>query len=70
MKYFKFQNSHIYTSIRVVSSDGLHYDGKASSEGSHLLTLNYSVTGVLEISVTFANSSTAVTHYLGKTACI
>ena len=58
------------TSIIVHSSEDLHYDDITSSEESHLLILNYSVTGLLEISVTFSShvcSKTIVTQYHGKT---
>ena len=43
---------------------------RGSSEDSHLLTLDYSETGPVEIAVTFSSAvcnKTTVTHYLGKT---
>ena len=53
---------------RVQKSEEIHYE-KASSEVFHLLDLNYSVTGLLEISVTFnsgACEKTSAIEYLGK----
>ena len=52
-----------------VSGGATHYE-RASSEDSHLLTLDYSETGLVEIAVTFSSAvcnKTTVTHYLGKT---
>ena len=51
------------------SSGATHYE-RGSSEDSHLLTLDYSETGPVEIAVTFSSAvcnKTTVTHYLGKT---
>ena len=48
-----------------------HYD-RVSSEDSHLLTLDYSEIGPVEISVTFSShfcNKTTVNTYLGKTVC-
>ena len=48
--------------------DTRHYE-RVSSEDSHLLTLDYSETGPVEISVTFSShlcNKTTVTHYLGN----
>ena len=48
-----------------------HYE-RVSSEDSHLLTLDYSETGPVEISVTFSShlcNKTTVITYLGKTVC-
>ena len=53
----------------VTSSGATHYE-RGSSEDSHLLTLDYSETGPVEIAVTFSSAvcnKTTVTHYLGKT---
>ena len=53
----------------VNSSGATHYE-RGSSENSHLLTLDYSETGPVEIAVTFSGAvcnKTTVTHYLGKT---
>ena len=52
-----------------VSGGVTHYE-RGSSEDSHLLTLDYSETGPVEIIVTFSSAvcnKTTVTHYLGKT---
>ena len=52
-----------------VSGGTSHYE-RASSEDYHLLTLDYSETGPVEIAVTFSSAvcnKTTVTHYLGKT---
>ena len=52
---------------------GVHSSGyeSGSSDDSHLLTLDYSETGPVEIAVTFSstvcNKTTTITHYLGKT---
>ena len=54
-----------------VSGAMRHYE-RVSSEGSHLLTLDYSETGPVEISVTFSGhlcNKTTVITYLGKTVC-
>ena len=53
------------------SNEGIHYEN-ATSEGYHVLTLSYLVTGPLEIAVTFSNlvcNKTSSTQYTGK-ACI
>ena len=58
-----------------ISWHGVHSSGatryeRGSSEDSHLLTLDYSETGPVEIAVTFSSAvcnKTTVTHYLGKT---
>ena len=53
---------------RVQKSEEVHYE-KASSEVFHLLNLNYSVTGLLEISVTFSSAvceKSSTIEYLGK----
>ena len=53
----------------VHSSGATHYE-RGSSEDSHLLALDYSETGQVEIAVTFSSAvcnKTTVTHYLGKT---
>ena len=58
------------TKIIVWSKKCFRYDEIASSDESHLLILDYSVTGLLEISVTFFSdvcSKTTVTQYHGKT---
>ena len=70
------QNSHLTSvtpNIIVQSNGGLHYDESASSEESHQLTLSYSVTGQLEISVTFSShvcSKTTVTQYHCETVLL
>ena len=70
------QNSHLTSvtpNIIVHSNGGLRYDESASSEESHQLTLNYSVTGLLEISVTFSShvcSKTTVTQYHCETVLL
>ena len=53
---------------RVQKSEEIHYE-KASSEVFHLLNLNYSVTGLLEIFVTFSSAAcekSSAIEYLGK----
>ena len=53
----------------VHSSGATHYE-RGSSEDSHLLTLDYSETGPVEIAVIFSSAvcnKTTVTHYLSKT---
>ena len=50
-------------------TNDIHYE-VAGSEGYHLLSLNYSVTGLLEIAVKFSSgvcNKTSVTQYHGKT---
>ena len=57
-------------SWRGVHSSGARHYERGSSEDSHLLTLDYSETGPMEIAVTFSSAAcnkTTVTHYLGKT---
>ena len=57
-------------SWRGVHSSGARHYERGSSEDSHLLTLDYSETGPVEIAVTFSSAvcnKTTVTHYLGKT---
>ena len=51
------------------NSGATHYE-RGSSEDSHLLTLDYSENGPVEIAVTFSSAvcnKTTVIHYLGKT---
>ena len=55
-----------------ISWSGVHSSGATHYErgDSHLLTLDYSETGPVEIAVTFSSAvcnKTTVTHYLGKT---
>ena len=60
------------TNITVRSREGFHTDEMASL-GSHQLRLNYSVTGLLEISVIFSShvcSKTTVTQYHGKSVLL
>ena len=57
-------------SWRGVHSSGARHYERGSSEDSHLLTLDYSETGPVEIAVTFSSAvcnKTTVTHYLSKT---
>ena len=61
----------VNTSItwQIVGTEDIHYE-RASSDRYHTLNLNYSVTGLLEIAVTFSSSvcnKTSVTQYHGKT---
>jgi hypothetical protein len=54
-------------SWRGVHSSGARHYERGSSEDSHLLTLDYSETGPVEIAVTFSSAvcnKTTVTHYL------
>ena len=54
------------------NSGATHYE-RGSSENSHLLTLDYSVTGPMEIAVTFSsavcNKTSSVNYTLSKTMC-
>jgi hypothetical protein len=68
-----WKSSHNMTSVnttiswRGVHSSGARHYERGSSEDSHLLTLDYSETGPLEITVTFSShvcSKSTVTHYL------
>ena len=71
---FSPQNSHltpenVSISWQMTSNEDVFYES-AFSEGLHTLKLNYSVTGLLEIAVTFSSgvcNKTSVTQYHGKT---
>ena len=73
--FLKFQQSEKVALNTTISWRGVHSSGathyeRGSSEDSHLLTLDYSETGPVEIAVTFSSAvcnKTTVTHYLGKT---
>ena len=67
-----FQSNHVIEPVnttiswrRVHSSGARHYE-RGSSEDSHLLTLDYSETGPVEIAVTFSsavcNKTTTITR--------
>ena len=58
--------------VGVHSSGAMRHYERVSSEGSHLLTLDYSETGPVEISVTISShlcNKTTVITYLSKTVC-
>ena len=58
------------TTISWRGRDGATGYERAGSGDSHLLTLDYSETGPVEIAVTFSSSvcnKTTITHYNGKT---
>ena len=59
----------VNTTISWRGRDGATGYERAGSGDSHLLTLDYSETGPVEISVTFSSSvcnKTTITHYNGK----
>ena len=66
-----FQSNHIIAVNTTISWRGVHSSGarhyeRGSSEDSHLLTLDYSETGPVEIAVTFSsavcNKTTTITR--------
>ena len=70
-----FQSNHVMEPVdttiswRGVHSSGARHYERGSSEDSHLLTLDYSETGPVEIAVTFSSAvcnKTTVIHYLSK----
>ena len=66
------QISYGTVTIRVQNSGGILYEN-TSTEDFLLLDLNYSVTGLLEITVTFSSDTcekSSVIKYLGKMQCI
>ena len=63
----------VNTTISWRGRDGATGYERAGSGDSHLLTLDYSETGPVEIAVTFSSSvcnKTTITHYNGKISII
>ena len=63
----------VNTTISWRGRDGATGYERAGSGDSHLLTLDYSETGPVEIAVTFSSSvcnKTTITHYNGTMLCV